>query len=180
MRRRIELFYKIVIIVLIVGMNGLFAGQTCATSLFLEAQVIKVHDGDTVTLRLNGRFLKTRLIGIDAPEMMQRPWGEKAKEHLIDLLNHSDWTVFVETDVIKRDKYNRVLAYLWTKQKDLINEKMVLDGYAVLFTISPNIKFADRLRRAEQRARQEKIGIWGPKGLKEKPLDYRRKHPRKN
>jgi len=171
--------YKTILFVLFTAMFGLFSGQSLAKPIVQEAQVIKVHDGDTVTLRLNGKFLKTRLIGIDAPEMMQRPWGKKAKEHLIDLLNHTDWTVLVETDVVKRDKYNRLLAYLWTKQKELINEKMVLNGYAVLFTIPPNVKFVDRFTRAEQQARQAKKGIWGPKGLKEKPLKYRELHPRK-
>lgn len=158
----------------------LFMEQAYAGPLLQEARAIKAHDGDTVTLKMmKGGMRKTRLIGIDTPEMGQRPWGRRAREHLIDILNHTDWTVFVETDVVKQDKYGRPLVYLWTKQKELINERMVLDGHAVLFTIAPNIKFTDRLTRAERRARQEKKGIWGQKGLKEQPHDYRKKHPRK-
>ena len=141
--------------------------------------MIRVHDGDTVTLMLNGRMRKTRLIGIDAPEMNQRPWGRKAKEHLIDILNHTDWMVTMETDVVATDKYDRALVYLSTKNKELINERMILDGYAVMFTIKPNSIYADRFNKAQVYARGEKRGIWGPDGLKEKPIAYKKKHPRK-
>jgi micrococcal nuclease len=143
-------------------------------------RVIKVHDGDTVTLMMDGRMRKTRLIGIDAPEMNQRPWGRQAKEHLIDIMNHTDWMVTMETDKVTHDKYGRSLVYLWTNNNEFINERMVLDGYAVLFTIKPNVRYEDKFFRAEQRARREAKGIWGPKGLKEAPVKYREKHPRKN
>lgn len=142
-------------------------------------RVVKVHDGDTVTLMMNGKMRKSRLTGIDAPEMNQRPWGRKAKEHLIDIMNHTEWTVAVETDEVTHDKYGRSLVYLWTNDNDLINEQMVLDGYAVLFSIKPNVRYGDRFSRAEKRARKEMKGIWGPKGLKEAPVKYREKHPRK-
>lgn len=153
--------------------------QSIAKPAFQEAQVIKVHDGDTVTLKINNKFQKTRLIGIDAPEMNQRPWGRQSKEYLIDIMNHTDWTVFVETDVITHDKFGRFLVYLRSKQNELINERMVLEGYAVRFRIKPNIRYADKLREAEQQARRARKGIWGPKGLKEAPFKYREKHPRK-
>jgi micrococcal nuclease len=153
--------------------------QAHAKPALQKVQVIKIHDGDTVTLMINGRMLKTRLIGIDAPEMNQRPWGRRAKDHLIDILNHTDWLVAMETDVVTTDKYGRSLVYLWTKNKELINEQMVLDGYAVLFTIKPNSTYADRIKKAEQFARGEKRGIWGPGGLKEKPIEYKKNHPRK-
>jgi micrococcal nuclease len=151
-----------------------FAAQSLS-----EVRVIKVHDGDTVTLMVNGKMRKTRLIGIDAPEMNQRPWGRQAKEHLIDIMNHTDWLVTVETDEVKQDKYGRALVYLWTKNNELINERMVRDGYAVLFTIKPNVRYGAAFSRAEKLARQEMKGIWGPNGLKEAPVKYREKHPRK-
>ena len=145
-----------------------------------ETRVIKVHDGDTVTLTIDGRMRKTRLIGIDAPEMSQRPWGRRAKEHLIGILDRSGWMVTVETDEVKQDKYDRPLVYLRTKDGGLINEQMAMDGYAVKFTIKPNEKYANLIKRAEQSARQEKKGIWGEKGLKEMPVKYREKHPRED
>ncbi len=143
-----------------------------------QARVIAVNDGDTVTLRMNGKEYRTRLIGIDAPETGQEPWGQLSREHLRNILKNLRWNIFVETDIVTRDKYNRLLVYLRDDNKRLINEQMLLDGYAVLFTIQPNSKYADSFRKAQQIARGKKLGIWGPDGLKERPLDYKKKHPR--
>ncbi len=158
----------------------IFQHLPAGASELQEARVSNVHDGDTVTLRINNRMLKTRLIGIDAPEMGQRPWGKRSKEHLISIMTQNDWTVLVETDVVKQDKFNRPLAYLFTRSSEFINERMVLDGYAVLFTIPPNVKYAERFSRAQQAARSAGAGIWGPRGLKEQPVKWREKHPRNN
>jgi micrococcal nuclease len=94
------------------------------------------------------------------------------------LLKENRWRVSVETDIEQYDKYGRLLVYLWSDDKTLINERMLLDGYAVLFTIQPNSKYVDRFVKAQRFARQEKRGIWGPDGLKERPLDYKKAHPR--
>jgi micrococcal nuclease len=140
--------------------------------------VIAVHDGDTVSVILERRQEKVRLIGIDAPEIGQRPWGEKAKEHLKALLSSSGWKVKIEFDVEKRDKYGRILAYLRTSDGKLINLLMIKSGHAMLFTFPPNIKFVNELRVAQREARERKLGIWSEEGLKEKPVDYRKEHPR--
>jgi micrococcal nuclease len=146
---------------------------------FPEARVIKVNDGDTITIILDRKRTITRLIGIDAPEMGQRPWGRRAKEHLIGIMNQCGWIVRVEHDVVERDKYNRHLVYIRTREGKLVNEQMVRDGHAVLFTFPPNVKYVDVFTQAQKDARQAGLGIWGPKGLKETPYEYRKKHPRK-
>jgi endonuclease YncB( thermonuclease family) len=55
---------------------------------------------------------------------------------------------------------------------------MVRSGDATLFTFPPNVKHADELRTAQREARDRKAGIWAEKGLKERPGDYRKSHPR--
>lgn len=152
--------------------------NVAAVPLLREARVIAVNDGDTVTIRMGNREYRTRLIGLDAPEMGQEPWGEKAREHLRKLLKENRWRVSVETDIEQYDKYNRLLVYLWTPDGDMLNERMLRDGYAVLFTMQPNSKYVDRFIKAQRIARQEKRGIWGMDGLKERPLDYKKTHPR--
>jgi micrococcal nuclease len=157
------------------------AQQPCfAKNRLQKALVHQVHDGDTITLRLNGKKYRTRLIGIDAPEIKQRPWGRRAKEHLIQIMKRTKWTVYVETDEEQIDKYGRLLAYIFTKKHVLINEKMINDGYAVIFPIEPNTKYSERFSKAETRAREAKKGIWGPQGLRESPAEWREKHPRKD
>ena len=141
-------------------------------------RVVAVHDGDTVSVMIGKRREKVRLIGIDAPEMGQRPWGAKAKKHLGGLLSRNGWMVSMEFDIEKRDKHGRLLAYLWIKDGTLLNLEMVQDGYAVLFTFPPNVKHADLLRNGQRLAREKGLGIWGKDGLKEKPQDYKKAHPR--
>jgi micrococcal nuclease len=140
--------------------------------------VMTVNDGDTVTVFKNKKREKIRLIGIDAPEMGQKPWGEKARKYLESILSSSDWKVTMELDVEERDKYGRMLAYLRTTDGSLVNVSMVKNGYALLFTFPPNVKYVTDLRAAQREARERKAGIWGENGLDEKPGDYRKEHPR--
>jgi micrococcal nuclease len=149
-----------------------------ASPALREARVIAVNDGDTITLRMSGKEYRTRLVGIDAPEMGQEPWGQLSREHLRKILKDLRWNVRIETDIQPYDKYNRLLVYVWDDNGRMINEQMLLDGYAVLFTIQPNSKYADRFKKAQGSARENKLGIWGADGLKERPLDYKKKHPR--
>lgn len=142
-----------------------------------EARVIAVNDGDTVTIVMNGKKYRCRLIGMDAPEIGQEPWGEKAREHLRKILKALHWRVLIETDIEQLDKYNRLLIDMWTDDKKLINEQMLLDGYAVLFTIQPNSKYVNLFRKAQRLAREKEIGIWGPDGLTERPVDFKKTHP---
>ena len=111
--------------------------------------------------------------------MGQEPWGRKAKKHLRELIKGSGGIVRVEMDITKYDKYDRLLAYLWLDDRTLLNELMLKDGYAVLFTIQPNSKHVDRLKKAQYIARENRSGIWGPNGLTEKPIEYKKAHPRK-
>ncbi len=157
----------------------LFSPLAQAGNALPEARIVKVNDGDTVVLRMEGKNYHTRLIGIDAPEMGQKPWGEKAKQHLRELIKDSGWRVRVETDITKYDKYDRLLAYLWVDEETMLNELMLRDGYAVLFTIQPNSKQVDRLKKAQHAAREKRLGIWGPDGLAERPIAYKKAHPRK-
>lgn len=60
----------------------------------------------------------------------------------------------------------------------MLNYMMVRDGYAVVYTVPPNVKYAEWLLQAQRLAREEKKGIWGKDGLTEAPSEWRKKHPR--
>jgi len=143
-----------------------------------SVKVLEVHDGDTISVFLNGKREKIRLIGIDAPELDQKPWGNKARIHLLDLIKTSHWYVSLEYDLEKRDKHGRLLCYVWSSNREMLNLRMIKDGYAMLFTVPPNIRHVNEFRNAQLEARKKKIGIWSMKGLKESPSKYRREHPR--
>ena len=119
-----------------------------------------VYDGDTVELE-DGR--KIRFLGINTPEVqhkdkMAEAGGEEAKAWLIDKLQHAK--VRLEFDVEKTDKYGRTLAYLFTENKEHINLSLVKAGLATISIYPPNLRYVDELVAAENKAEQEKLGIW--------------------
>ena len=147
-------------------------------------RVTKVDDGDTVSIRTQSflgvplKIEKVRLIGIDAPELKQQSWGRTAKRHLKEIISVCDWVVRLEYDLEQRDKYGRLLAYLWDKSGRMLNEQMVYDGYAIAFTIPPNLRYAERFDSAQQSAKMRRTGIWGKAGLRQSPYEWRKEHPR--
>ena len=128
-----------------------------------------VVDGDTFRCR-DGR--RVRLIGVDSPEQQQHPHGARSRQALLHLLPVGA-AVRLEHDVSPRDRYGRELAYVWIGAT-LVNEAMVRDGWAVLYTVPPNVKYAGRLERAQNEARARGAGLWAGRGFDCQPVDYRR------
>ncbi len=129
----------------------------------------RVVDGDTFYCR-DSR--KVRLIGIDSPEGQQRPFGARARQALLEMLPPGT-AIRLERDVTTTDRYGRLLAYAWVGSL-LVNEAMVRGGWAVLYTVPPNVKYADRFRRAQNEARAEGTGLWSQRGFDCLPSDFRR------
>jgi micrococcal nuclease len=134
-----------------------------------DCVVGQVVDGDTFRCR-DGR--KVRLIGVDTPERQQGPHGARAGQALLRLLPVGA-AVRLEHDISPRDRYGRVLAYAWAGSI-LVNEAMVRGGWAVLYTVPPNVKYAGRLQRAQNEARARGAGLWAERGFDCPPVDYRR------
>lgn len=164
------------IMVLLFSLYGRYQAETKSKITYLK--VVEVHDGDTISVIFGDRNERVRLIGIDAPELQQKPWGQRAKRHLSELLSASQWTVSIEFDIEKRDVHGRLLSYIWTSDGRMINVQMLKDGYAVLYTFPPNIRYVDEFKKAQDEARGKGLGIWGRGGPKETPREYRREHPR--
>jgi micrococcal nuclease len=127
-------------------------------------------DGDTFSCR-DGR--KVRLLGIDTPELGQGEPGRQARAALGRLLPPGT-TVRLERDVASRDRFGRELAYVWTGAR-MVNESLVRQGWAMLYTLPPNVKHAGRLERAQKEARAARAGLWGSGGFECSPLAYRRR-----
>ena len=101
------------------------------------------------------------MIGIDTPEVRPEAecYGPEASEHLEDLVPVGT-EVLVVFDVERTDQYGRNLAYLYTDDA-FVNEEMVSDGYARVYTFEPNTAHVDELRDAEGSARASGLGLWG-------------------
>jgi micrococcal nuclease len=143
--------------------------QQQTAALPADCTVSRVSDGDSFRCK-DGR--RIRLIGIDSPESQQQPAGEKARAALLRLLPPGS-TVQLETDVAPTDRYGRTLAYVWSGST-LVNEVMVRDGWAVLYTVPPNVSYAERLGAAQAEARARGTGLWSQHGFDCMPSDFRR------
>jgi len=119
---------------------------------------------------------QVRLVGIDAPDLRQRPWGEAAKQRLSELIRDGEQPLMVEFDVQTQDKTGRSLTYVW-KDQVLLNEVLVKEGYALFVGRSPNHKYDQLLDRAQQWARLTEQGIWNPeKPMRLTPGEFRRQN----
>jgi micrococcal nuclease len=149
------------------------AASACAAPANSQQEAVcvvdRIVDGDTIYC---GDGRKVRLTGIDSPERDQRPFGAASRQALAAMLP-SGTPVRLEADVAPRDQYGRVLAYAWNGHT-LINERMVQDGWAVLYTVPPNVKYADRLSRAQKEARARGAGLWASHGFDCQPKEFRR------
>jgi micrococcal nuclease len=131
-------------------------------------KVLRITDGDGIVCDRIGRV---RLIGIDTPELDQRPHGPRAASALASLVQVGT-DVKLEPDVEARDRYGRLLAYVWVGNA-MINWRMVRDGWAVLLTYPPNVQYVEAFAQAERRAREEGRGLWGTDGFACLPRDHR-------
>lgn len=131
--------------------------------------VERIADGDTFTCRDRRRV---RLIGVDTPELAQGESGRRARAALNRLIPPGS-SVRLESDVSPRDRYGRELAHVWAGSR-LVNEALVLQGWAMLHTVPPNVKYAERLERAQKEARAAGVGLWGTGGFECAPSAYRR------
>ncbi|MEB3236519.1 MAG: thermonuclease family protein [Candidatus Sericytochromatia bacterium] len=148
-----------------------FLGASPAEALVIEGRVVRVSDGDTVAVAAKNGVEKIRLLGIDCPEKAQAPWGPRAKAFTQGRV--AGKTVRIETDVQERDKYGRLLGYLFVGN-ELVNESLVREGLAMLYTAPPNVRFSERLLAAQRGARGSGKGIWSKRdGLKQSPYEFR-------
>ncbi|CUB20643.1 Thermonuclease precursor [Bacillus subtilis] len=155
--------------ILLSGCQGVSSSQSGTTektvdlSDKIEVRVIRVIDGDTFIADVNGTEERIRLILVDTPETVHptkevQPYGKEASAFTKKQLENQ--SVYLEYDQEKRDKYDRLLAYVFLKDGTSFNKILLEKGYARLAVFPPNIKYEDEYKQAEEAAKNEKIGIW--------------------
>ena len=129
------------------------------------APVIRVVDGDTIVVGLHGGQERVRLIGIDTPESVKpgtpvQCYAKAASRETHALLDGR--TVRLVPDVEARDRYGRMLAYVYRRPDGLfVNAELARRGFARQLTIPPNVRFADRFGALVAQARRAGKGLWG-------------------
>lgn len=128
-----------------------------------EAEVLSVTDGDTFKVKFaDGSVEKVRLLLIDTPETKRantpvQPFGPEASEFLTELLTGEK--VRLELDKSERDQYGRILAYVYLGD-EMVNELLIAEGLARVAVYPPDVKYVDRFRGIENKAKSAKLGIW--------------------
>jgi micrococcal nuclease len=136
-----------------------------------RAIVKRVIDGDTIEILLNGIEEKVRLIGVNTPESAGRyknkpqPYGKEASNFTKTSLMGK--IVYLEKDVGDKDKYGRLLRYVWLTdpskgnlEKDMFNAILIKEGYGSVMTIQPNVKYQRIFIELEREARKNNKGLW--------------------
>ena len=128
-------------------------------------KVIKVIDGDTINVDINGKVETLRLIGIDSPETVdpRKPvqcFGKEASAKAKSLL--SDKSVRLEADPTQgeRDKYQRLLRYVFLEDGTNFNKLMISEGYAHEYTYNIPYKYQSEFKQAQKEAEENKRGLW--------------------
>ncbi len=136
---------------------------------YIKCKVVRVVDGDTIVVKLDGRNEKIRLSGINTPESVgdykDNPqfYGVEASEYVKKALDKK-W-VYLSFDKKKYDKYDRILAYVWTDipsddLSNLFNAELISKGYAKWYNDKENKLYAEFFEELEKNARKEKLGLW--------------------
>ena len=130
-----------------------------------NATVVRVVDGDTVQVDIDGQREKLRLIGIDTPETVKpdtpvQCYGPEASAFTNQLLPEGT-AVRIERDVEARDDYGRLLGYVYRADDGLfVNLEIVAQGYASLLTFPPNVAHVDEFVAAARAAERANLGLW--------------------
>jgi micrococcal nuclease len=133
-----------------------------------SGRVVRVVDGDTLRVRLGGTEERVRYIGVDTPETVKpgtpvQCFGKAASALNARLVRAR--TVRLVFDAERRDRYGRLLAYVYREPDGLfVNAELVRRGYAEPLTIPPNVAHAAEFRRLARTARRGGRGLWAACG----------------
>lgn len=129
--------------------------------------VVKVVDGDTIDVSIDGKTERIRLIGINTPETVDprksvECFGKEASDKAKSIL--SGKKVYLEADVTQgeRDKYNRLLRYVFLEDNTNFNLQMIKDGYAYEYTYEVPYKYQLEFKAAQKYAQENLKGLWSP------------------
>jgi micrococcal nuclease len=167
-----KVFQSAVLLFFAIFVAGCSSNPTNTSSPFEEAvtsgpyEVVKVTDGDTIKVSISGYELSIRPIGIDTPETVHptKPvgcFGPESSDYADELLGGS--SVYLEYDESQAnfDRYKRVLAHVWTEDKELYASLVIQKGFGIEFTYAADYKYKDMYLEDQSKAEKSSIGLWG-------------------
>ena len=154
---------SIIILLLLFSPAAVTAGNETVSHSITYHYCSYVIDGDTIIVIIDGKKEKVRLIGIDTPEKdgpytKEEPFGKEASAFTKKITEGKK--VMLEYDRQKRDKYGRLLAYVYLEDSTFLNAEIIRQGYGTVFRKFP-FKYRDDFEGYEREARDNKKGLWG-------------------
>jgi len=128
--------------------------------------VVKVVDGDTIDVSINGVTERLRLIGINTPETVdpRKPvecFGVEASNKAKSILTNKKVSLESDSSQGEGDKYGRLLRYVFLEDGTNFNLMMIKDGYAYEYTYDIPYKYQTEFKKAQKEAMEAKAGLWG-------------------
>lgn len=126
--------------------------------------VVEFVDGDTIAVDMNGKKETLRFIGVDTPETHDprkavQCFGYAAADFTKNLIGKNDVRLVADPLNTNRDRYNRLLRYIYLPSGTLVNLEIIKQGYGFAYTSFPFTK-VDEFRAAEKEARESNKGLW--------------------
>ena len=154
---------KIILIFVIVGVIVSYIFITNYNIIDrVKIKFVECIDGDTARFIIDGKEEKVRFLGIDTPESTNyvEKYGIDASNYTCNMLNNAN-NIYIEYDLNsdKRDKYDRVLGWIFVDNNNL-SELLLSKGYAEVKYIYGDYKYIDRLCKVQYDAYKDKLGIW--------------------
>ena len=154
-------YKRAIIIALIFALSAALFAKNRQAGLY---QVTEVYDGDTIAVNMNGTLEKIRLIGVDTPETKdpRKPiqcYGPEASAYSHHILDHAKVRLVADPLSTNRDRYNRLLRYVYLSDGSFYNKKLLQAGYARAYTGFPFSRSKD-FTIAEQAAKDTHLGLW--------------------
>ncbi|MEG0165406.1 thermonuclease family protein [Anaerorhabdus sp.] len=164
--KKTSIFVELVIALILLVVVGIGAKEVILPNESIEGvQLVGCVDGDTAKLRIEGQTETVRFLAIDTPETKHpnkgvEPFGKEASDYTCDTLKNAN-VIRVEFDLNsnQRDKYNRILAWVFVDDK-LLQEELLNNGLAKIAYLYGDYSYMDQLYKAEQLAQANNLGVW--------------------
>jgi micrococcal nuclease len=135
----------------------------------VAATLIRAVDGDTAEVLVNGQTETVRYVGIDTPERGEPGYqaAQRANRRLM-----GDGDLFLVPDRSDKDRYGRLLRFIYTADGVFVNREMVAQGYAQPIEYRPDVTLADDFRQVARQSAEARNGFWGGNGDPDGAMSY--------
>lgn len=141
------------------------AGQTAMINQPGLYKITRFVDGDTIAIDMNGKTEKVRFIGVDTPETHKpntpvQCYGPAAAAYTKNLIGDNKVRLGSDSESTDRDRYDRLLRYVYLPDGRLVNEELIKNGYGFYYPYFPFTK-SDQFSHDQEQARAANKGLWG-------------------